>query len=116
MANHRHGLGMVRIQDRLRALFQDHLGIQGFQAHQLFAILADAILTLHTALANEREGLLHAHGPAHVQIVGMDAAVGVLTGDDEAFFGPQYVHRFGTVRRNIEFLPASIRASQTCKP
>ena len=50
------GLGWFGFKTACAPSSKTTLGIQGFQANQLFAILSDAILTLHTRLPMNGKG------------------------------------------------------------
>ena len=111
MANHGDRQRMVGIINQLRALFQNHFGIFGAQAHQLFAAFADTVAAGERTAA-EKVGVAF-HTPAHTQIVRRYRAIGILANDNKALFRTQYVHGLGTVWRDAMRLSRFQTLSQT---
>ncbi len=104
MTDHAHRDRLLGVEHQLRP-FRQQLGrVDRLEAHQLLAVLAHAVFTVHAAPADPGERLGPADAPAHVEVVRGHRAVGVLADDDEALLGPQHVHGFGAVRGQVVLL------------
>jgi len=88
MSLHGHWQGLARIGNDLRALGQYYLGIQGFQSHQLFTVVAQAILTAKPALTDKAEILFLTDHPIHIHVLRRHRSVGVLAYNDEPLLRP----------------------------